>query len=323
MKRKTAYFFLFSWIVINYPLTFLGYGSDMDAWRVAETAKKIWHFKHYFASRSVGFPLFELAVSPLVNIGKWYLSNLLPFIFNIIVFFALLHLAEKEKLRYPKLTLFTFMFLPVVIKNATSTMDYMPALALILWAYVLMLEHKWWLMGLFIGLSCGFRPTCAVFIIPTLIFTYIETKSFFQVFKVMIISFICGVIAYSPYLLTYGIGIPSPVLKYDHFFRILLGGYKALVLFGIVQTLALVYVLVGIVRKFVANKSSTHFFLFHFSNIIVWIILYALMPHEPEYLLPIVPSIILILDKYLSKKLFIFVIIILFSYHVVRVDSTF
>jgi hypothetical protein len=213
------------------------------------------------------------------------------------------------------------MFLPVVVKNATSTMDYIPALALLIWAYVSLVEHKWTLAGLFIGIACGFRPTAGLFVIPAAIFTYVETKRHLQVFHLIMISLTCGVIAYSPVLLTYG-GIPTPYgdIKLDLKTMILLMGYNALRLFGIVQTLVLGIVSAGIARKLAVNKNLSPFILFHFSNILVWVLLFLFLPDEPEYLMPIVPSIIFVLDKFLSKNSFIFVTAILLSYNIVQVD---
>ncbi|MCZ7552245.1 MAG: hypothetical protein M5U05_06610 [Anaerolineales bacterium] len=96
MERKTAYIVLLSWIISVMPLTWLGYGSDGDAWSVAKAAKTIYLTRQYVRSRSTGFPLFEVTVTPLVNIGQWYLSNLLPLLFGIMIFMALIRPKRKR-----------------------------------------------------------------------------------------------------------------------------------------------------------------------------------------------------------------------------------
>ncbi|MCC7130573.1 MAG: hypothetical protein IT297_09275 [Anaerolineae bacterium] len=321
MERKTAYIVLLSWIISVMPLTWLGYGSDGDAWSVAKAAKTIYLTRQYVRSRSTGFPLFEVTVTPLVNIGQWYLSNLLPLLFGIMIFMALIRLSEKGVFRHPKITLFSFMFLPVMVKNATSTMDYLPALALLIWAYVCLIEHRWVVAGLLIGIACGFRPTSALFVIPATIYTYIETKKSFQVFQILLISFISGVIAYSPALFKYGISIPYGSIKLDQQTMILITGYNFLRLFGIVQSLVLMVCFAVIIQQIIINKNFTSFFLFHITNILVWAVLFLFLPDEPEYLLPMIPSVIFILDRYLSRKIFLYVSLILLSYHIIQVDA--
>ena len=324
MKRKTAYRILGFWIVSIIPLTWLGYGSDRDAWRVAKAAKAIYLTGEYFKSRTTGFPLFELSVTPLVNIGQWYLSNLLPLLFGALIFMALIRLGEKGEFRHPQLSFFSLMFLPVIVKNATSTMDYVPALALLIWAYVLLIERKYTLAGLLIGIACGFRPTSGLFVIPAIIITYLETKKPIQAFFLLLISFICGVIAYFPALLKYG--MPNPyaygsIKQLDHQIRILITGYKALKLFGIVQSLAVGVCFATIIRQTKCNKQFTSFFIFHISNILVWILFFLFFPDEPEYLLPMIPSVIFLSDRYLSQRIFFFISILLLSYHIVQVDA--
>lgn len=321
MKTKTAYTILISWVISVIPLTWLGYGSDGDAWRIANTAKAISVTGQYLRSRTTGFPLFELSVTPLVNIGQWYLSNLLPFVFGIMMLIALIRLVRKGEIRHPKITVFSLMFLPVVVKNATSTMDYIPALALLIWAYVSLLERKWVLAGLFIGIACGFRPTSGLFVIPVAILSYLETKKPIHAIQILLIAFISGVISYSPALLKYGMPNPFPGIQLDQQITILITGYNALRLFGIVQTLALGVCFSIIVRQVLVNKNVTPFFIFHFSNILVWILLFLLLPEEPEYLLPIIPSVIFILDRYLSKRVFVFISVLLLSYHTFQVDA--
>src|SRR5262245_34679823 len=45
------------WLLAALPLLDLGYGSDQDAWLVAQRADEIWQTRKYARSRSTGFPL--------------------------------------------------------------------------------------------------------------------------------------------------------------------------------------------------------------------------------------------------------------------------
>jgi len=321
MGYKSAHIVLIIWIVSVIPFTFLGYGSDGDAWHVARTAINIYHTRTYLISRTTGFPLFELSVTPLVNAGQWYLSNLLPLVFGIMVFISLIRLVKLKEIRHPIITLITFMFLPVIIKNATSTMDYIPALSFLLWAYVFLIEQNWLKAALFIGIACGFRPTSGLFVIPAMLFFYFEKRNPVQTLLFLLVSFICGIIAYSPVLFKYGMPSPFGSIKLDQEITMLIMGYNALRLFGIFQTILIISVVSVIIFQIISTKKINSFFLFHISNIFIWIFLFLFLPDEPEYLIPIIPSIIFILDRYLSKKSFIIVAMILLSYHILQVDA--
>src|SRR5262245_48751888 len=137
MNRRYRPAFLIGWLLITFPFTFLGYGSDGDAWLVARAAEQIWQSRHYVASRTTGFPLFEIALAPLVHLGGWRLSNLFPLLAGLGFVQALFYLSDRKQFAQPLLTIITLAFLPVVVKNASSTMDYLPALAILLWSYCL------------------------------------------------------------------------------------------------------------------------------------------------------------------------------------------
>ena len=48
--------------------------------------------------------------------------------------------------------------------------------------------------------------------------------------------------------------------------------------------------------------------------------MFIYMPYESEYLLPMLLSIILLMDKYLNYKLFLLSTVLIFSYHIVKFD---
>jgi hypothetical protein len=130
------------WIAMTAPLVFLGYGSDNDAWRVARAADEMWETGRYVSSRTTGFPLYEILVTPAVYVGGWYLSNALSLIFGLGLIAALLRLASAGEFKHPLLVVVSVAFLPIVVKNASSTMDYIPALAILTWAYVALVHRS-------------------------------------------------------------------------------------------------------------------------------------------------------------------------------------
>lgn len=307
--------------MIAAPLCLLGYGSDGDAWSVAGAATRMWQTGHYVKSRTTGFPLFEIIETPFVRFGGWYLSNLFVLACGMTMVAALLFLARRGHLSHPFLSVTTVAFLPVIIKNSTSTMDYVPALACLLLAYAAMLQSRWGLAATLIGVACGFRPTSGLFVVPLCVFLYIQQRSWALVLRTFGIALLCGLLAYSPAFLTYGLPNPYGSISLDVQTRLLIGGYNGLRLFGIPQTLVLLFVVVGIVWQQVRSRSAMPpLLLFHVVNVLVWLGLFVLLSDEPEYLLPIVPSVVFVLDKALDVRRFATVSMLLLSYHVVQLD---
>jgi hypothetical protein len=320
MEQKTERLLLISWFVTAAPLTLLGYGSDGDAWGVAKAATRIWHTGEYVRSRTTGFPLFEIIETPLIHFGEWYLSNLFVLICGVSLLVSLLYLARKGNLSHPFLSVVTFAFLPVIIKNSTSTMDYVPALSLLLWAYAVMLQKRWYLAAILIGVACGFRPTSGLFVLPLCLYLFLEDQNRFLVLRVFSVALFCGMAAYSPALLKYGIPNVYGSINLDFQTRLFAGGYTVLKLFGIVQSFILLFALVGVLRTQKTARTIYPLLLFHFSNIIVWVSLFLFLPDESEYLLPLVPSFIFLLDVVATTKAFALISLVLLSYHFIQID---
>ena len=95
-------FVVVAWLLVTLPLVNLGYGSDVDAWIVANNGEQIWESHTYTKSRSMGFPLFELAITPLVHLGGWAASNLASVVAGLTFVGAVWALVRLQHLRHPK-----------------------------------------------------------------------------------------------------------------------------------------------------------------------------------------------------------------------------
>lgn len=308
------------WIALVLPLTSLGFGSEADAWRAGKASEEIWQSGEYVRSRSTGFPLFELGITPFVELGGWQLSNIAVMMFGLGLISILFLLSDINKLTNPVITICTLAFLPIITVNSSSTIDYIVALALLLFSYYLMLKGKYLLTAVLVGVACGFRPSSGLFMIPLCIYTYLETKSLSLVTKMFLIALVLGVMAYSPALIKYGIPHSLVFVRLDLATRFLIGGYNILKLFGIIQTIVLVCVLAYFLRREVREHSFTPFVIFHMVVVLLWTALFFFLPYKPGYLLPLVPSIILLTDKLVPKRVLIILMVVLLSYHVVQLD---
>ncbi|MDH7514783.1 MAG: glycosyltransferase family 87 protein [Bacteroidota bacterium] len=313
-----------AWTLVVFPLTFLGYGSDPDAWLVARAAHDIAKTHTYVASRSTGFPLFEILEAPLVSSGGWMLANLLPLVSGIAGLCALFRMARNGIMHAPRVTIAVFAFLPVIVKNASSTMDYMPGLALLLWAMATLGEKRRLLPAVFLGLAAGFRPTNALFLIPCLLALRAEERPGREMFRFAAVTFVTSCVSFSPALLTIGIRGSYAVMHFDILTRTMIGAYNAAALFGVQGwcAIACAILLAGMNPRLRVHPIPPRSFLvLHISVIVLWAILFALLPDEPEYLLPTVPSVMLLLDRILSKRAWVIVSLFLLSYHFFRIET--
>jgi hypothetical protein len=324
MSRKSVAVIIALWTVCVLPFTVLGYGSDADAWLVARAAGDIWNTARYVASRSTGFPLFELLEAPLVQYGGWQWSNLLATAGGASLLAALLFLVSKKRLRHPFFVVAGIAWLPVVIKNASSTMDYLPGLALLVWAYAMLLERRHLACAVLIGLACGFRPTNGLYLLPCLLWHFADGRGAKPAAQMILLALCTGTAAFSPALLAYGLKTSYAVMDFDLKTRAMLAGYNALQLFGAIGWIVLAAAAVaGMLRRrsSSARSISRPFLLFHAGVIALWLALFAMLPDEAEYLLPAVPSIILLADALVTRKAAVLAVVALLSYHAVRVET--
>ena len=277
-------------------------------------------------------------------------SNVLSLVFGLICIYAFWRILKKLEAPNWFLLLFTFAFLPIFMKSASSTMDYLPALSVLLFAWLSLLQRRYWVAFLLIGLAVGFRPTHGFFLLPALVLAYSQGRKWGSLALYAVGTCLAALLAYSPVLFEYGILNPWLGHGFDVKMNLLIWGYNFSLLFGIVPSMGILLVVLvhGLRRKRTERKSgdafpggrqvsgkveqggksgahpqpdkpSTHWG-FHWANIAVWLILFTLLPHEPEYLIPAIPSLLLMLNAKLPRTALLIISVLLLSYHFVRLD---
>lgn len=319
MTVRTKIAIILLWLALCLPLLFLGYGSDFDAWRVAQSAANIWEHHFYTPARSLGNPLHEFFCAALVSRGGWIATNALSLLTGLAFILALFRLQQREHFRHPLLVVLATAFAPVFISNATSTMDYIPALALLTWAYVFMLESRWNLAALLLGAATGFRPTCILFLLPLLYYTQTITGHRGTTLRTAALASLWSILFYSPVFFADNFVFPTPVHRtlMVHFAVV---GFNAARLLGIAQTGMILLIALHAMYKQKSAIWSTSFARFHLINIVSWIGLFIFLPDTPEYLLPALLSCIFLLDHLLSRPAFTLMVAVLLSYHFMQFD---
>lgn len=319
LPERPAWLLLLLWLLAGLPLLFLGYGSDYDAWRVAQTASRLWQQGIYTPSRSLGFPLYEFLVTPLSALGGWPAANALALAAGGAIFMALRDLARRRHFRHPLLLIAGFLFLPVVCKNATVTMDYLPALACLLWSYALLMRSRPLAAALLAGLAAGFRPTAILFLIPLLVYLF-RTADWKTCWRAALFGGLAALAAYSPILLAQGFVSPAPAPRSSWLQHLGLVAFHGLRFLGVAQSLFLLPLLWSGYKKTPAGSLPAHAAAFHLVNLVVWLGLFLLLPDEPEYLLPTLISLLYFMDRLLSRRAFAAALLLLLSYHFVQLE---
>ena len=108
-----------------------GYGSDPDGYRVVAVARAIARGGDYQVSRLPGFPVYE-SLSALTARADPWLSNAVTALLSVAACVLFAQILRYFSIRAPLLIAAGFAMTPVIYLNSCCTMDYVPALALML-----------------------------------------------------------------------------------------------------------------------------------------------------------------------------------------------
>lgn len=290
-------------LLTRVPFLGNGYGVDADAWRVVYQAFRMTTESRYFASRLPGYPLFELLNIPLLPLG-WVYTNLATAIVSVIAILVFWRILLQINAKLPLLFALGMAFTPVIWVNSVTTMDYVWALACILVSFLTLLRGRIIMAALCLGVAVGFRPTSAIFLLPSLVYLWIcgetmtRTPSLNNKLPSFVVTFgIAVLIAFSPVLLTYGLDV-LPALSGRP--PLLAAGYHGTVeIFGALGFVAMIVLALYVVatwrtsRREIMSSNQVRFAWGVQAYAIVAslsaLILFAIFPDEGAYLIPAIP----------------------------------
>jgi hypothetical protein len=325
MKTSTKIIIAGIWLAIAVPQVFISYGSSLDSWLLASTAVEIWESGSYAVSRATGFPLHEILLAGVVPWGGWIAANFTSVFAGFAFLMALFALSDDEHLEYPVLTVVSLAFLPIIVSQATTTIDFMFELALLMWSYVFLTRKRVYLAAVLIGIACGFRPTMGFMVVPAMLWVWREQHDWKKPLLMYVIALAMGIAAFSPALLKQGIGGYSSGASgsLTFLYRTVIGIHNLVHIFGIVQCVMIAVVVgMGLRRLWMSDRSyltSPHL-LYHGSNILMWLGLFFVFPLKSEYYLPAVPSILFLVDRTATRKPLIVLVVLLLSFHVIQIS---
>jgi hypothetical protein len=332
---KKFLFVLIIFLASRLPFLHPGFGTDPDAWRMVLSSKQIFETGQYSPSRLPGFPVPEFTYSLLLNLtgGKPspILFNLITALFSLaaVYFFYLILVKLNIKNVYP--LLLCFIFTPIFFINSVNSMDYNWAMAFILASFYFCLSDKQLISGIMLGLAAGSRISSLVFLIPFNFWIIYSDRlkanpkrSFSFTLSVLLIT----AMVYFPVYSAYGLHLFSyDKLIYPAF--LIVFGRMTIKVWGVIGTVSISAVVLFIlfIKKRLQNEieSSYHKIITLIILIIIaiYFLLFLRLPLEAGYLIPAIPFFFILIAKYLTRNISIFLAASLtISSFILNIDRT-
>ncbi len=292
--------------VLYIPLAFLGYGSDSDSYNVVRTGQYFVETLDYIPSRLPGFFVHEVFVYFLNLAGGSLLSNLGTVAMALLMLVSFNHVCRNLQVPHFNLLTLIFMLHPFIWVNAASTIDYLWALGFAFLGFECLLRKKYIAAAIFLALSIGSRLSTVLIVGLFFLFTYIKMKDqrrnlFVTGFAVALFSFVLFIPALDflewdvSRWLVLSTGDPvlwTPLLRIGRFF------YKNLMFWGIPAAMWLIYILFrGLLSGLSQAKKWDLLTWICLAVILACEVLFLKAPIEMEYLLPLLPFVLILLSK--------------------------
>ncbi len=329
--RRADMLVLAAALVLYVPFVFLGYGSDNDSYGVLDSGRELLQHHRYVPSRPPGYLVYEVSIGILSRVGGSVLCNAASVVMALIALACFLRICEHFGVRHRHLLAVTLMVQPVFWLNATCTMDYVWALAMLLGGFLLLLR-RWYLLGaILLSLAVGTRLSS--FIAAGIFLIYplrAYPKDRLRVVAAGAVAIVIGALCYLPSFRQAGYttaflhaGVSqgemwSTKMKLGRFV------YKNIYLWGLPATLVGAGLCTMIVfrREAILRKQWRGLVVVCLALLVGYEALFVKYPIEPAYLLQAVPAVLMLLGMGLSDRprlLMLFAIAVA-SYAVVNIN---
>lgn len=297
-------------VVTRLPYLRTGYGSDADAWLVAHSASLLWNTGEYLESRLPGYPLHEIVSAPLVGIGGAPLSNgatLIVTIAAVLVWRGIVRHTGQHK----RMLVVAFAFAPAVWQHSVVTLDYLWSLLFILISIHSALRQRFIMAGIALGIAAGFRPSNIAAVIPLLVLLYLQKNNAQQIVLFVTATSLTAVSAFIPLLTKYGfpgwiVATQQEMSDIRLSFELHLESflYRTVYFIGPVTAVIAGYLVwKGRSRLAASIRSRDPVIVASLAGTVTFLLLFLWLPLERAYLLPALPFMLLVIDRYASRRM--------------------
>lgn len=294
------------------PWVAAGPGIDADSFRVFNTAKSLHESGDYSYSRPPGYPIHEYLAAALVTFGPTG-TNMLSALFSVGAFVFLALVLRRSGICPYLLGALGFAFTPVVYINSTSTIDYVPAIAFVLAATYFVLGRRFIVAGVCLGISVGVRITSGAMLVPLVIWIALDTDRDMvvrSIFRFVTATLFMAAICFAPVFQRYGlhfftfadnIGYPSLRELLIKGVYLVWGSVGAIAIIGLCFVTPLY---IKRIRSRLAERQTLALMLLAAVSIAMYLGAFLRLPHEPGYLVPLIPFAIMLLGLVLPPPLY-------------------
>jgi hypothetical protein len=315
--RKNLSWVIPALVVLASRLPFLtpGYGVDPDATSVISAAQRIAETHTYHASRCPCYPVPEIAYAG-IQCGGPVACNLVTALLSVAAFLLVVAVFRFYQSPDALLSGFAFAFIPVIYVNSVNSMDYLWAMAFLMGAVYGVLRRRGVLAGVCLGLAIGCRITSGAMILPLLLLwpSNPDKKSYGAMIRFAAVALATAAILFLPPFWQCGFG----------FFAFYENGYPAwrdvvrravVEVWGPVGTVTILVVLLiagcGIVLRkprtvpsIPPNAASARQIGGWALAVGLYLAAFLRLPHEAGYLIPATPFVLLLLARWLPRRFF-------------------
>jgi len=294
------------------PLAFLGYGSDSDSFNVVRTGQYFVETLDYIPSRLPGYFVHEVFVYFLNLAGGSLLSNLGSVAMALLLLVSFNRVCRILLVPHPNLLTLVLMIHPFVWVNAASTIDYLWALGFAFLGFERLLKKKYIAASMLLALAIGCRLSTALVIGLFLLYVYLQYKD--QRRNLLLSGLAVALISLLLFIppldflewdisrwLVLSMGDPmlwTPQLRIGRFL------YKNLMFWGVPAALWLLFMFArGVIKPGTIQVRKWDLLTwFCLAVILASEVLFLRVPIEMEYLLPLLPFVLILLGRGFTRQ---------------------
>lgn len=317
-------------LLIYLPLIFLGYGSDVDTFRVLDTGRNFMATADYVPSRRPGYVVYEMSAYLLDQIGGSVLTNLGTLSWAYIALDSFQRICRRRRMTHPGLLTVILAVHPLFLYNATVTMDYVWALGMTLAGFDLLEQERLNWAGLAFGLAIGCRISSVIVAAGVIGYAWLRWPN--QRVRLAATGILTALVAMLAYVLPWDFAgwrasfwlvsagpadLWTPLMAVGRFL------YKNLYFWGLPAIFCLAYLIRRSCRNLSQRRNCDSLFFAGLSVGVIVLVeaLFFRFPIEIEYLLPALPFwLFLVGDGVSSEKLLRLLLICVLSYNLVNIN---
>ena len=288
------------------PFVDLGAGVDPDAWRNVEAFRENYEQKTYTgpAYTGPGRPLFEIGMA-FLSFGEnnWRAINCATFVAFLFSFLAFEKVARYYRVSHTKLLMVCYALTPILWVNSVNAMDYCYSVSAFLWTLYFFLSGRPYVAGVLFALTIGLRITYGIFYLPFCVILLMRWKlgnvKIQDAVAFILISGSLSSLLYVPSYTAIGgsmfMTVPNPESIEKTLVR---AAFELFEGFGPFAVVAFPIVLAFHRTQLLSTmRTDREFATLTVMSVFLVGLLYLVKPHEPEYLLPVAPLLIILIGK--------------------------